>query len=78
MSYVVGSRYFLIIGEWLSITARVVAVGDLEIVFDQVKMMGSAGDWQSSAMARRYFIEPVSDQVIVRRGAVDFACEVAP
>ena len=76
--YIVGHRYFMIIGEWLSVTARVVWVGSEELVCDEVKSIGSDAKWSTTALGRRYCIEPCSEQIVVRRGAVDLAVEVLP
>lgn len=76
--YIVGHRYFLVIGEWLSVTARVVWVGSDELVCDEVRSLGSDMNWSTTALGRRYCIEPCSEQIVVRRGAVDLAVEVLP
>ena len=76
--YIVGHRYFLVIGEWLSVTARVVWVGEAELVCDEVKSIANDAKWTTTALARRYCIEPCSEQIVVRRAAVDLAVEVLP
>ena len=74
--YIVGHRYFMVIGEWLSVTARVVWVGEAELVCDEVQSIGPDARWSPTTLARRYDIRPCSEQVVVRRGAVDLAIEV--
>jgi hypothetical protein len=66
----------MIIGEWLSVTARVVSVGSDELVCDEVQSIGSDARWSATTLARRYDIRPCSDQIVVRRAAVDLAIEV--
>ena len=75
--YIVGHRYFMVIGEWLSVTARVVWVGEAELVCDEVQSIGSDARWSATTLARRYDIRPCSEQIVVRRAAVDLAIEVA-
>lgn len=74
--YIVGHRYFMVIGEWLSVTARVVWVGEAELVCDEVQSIGSDARWSATTLARRYDIRPCSEQIVVRRAAVDLALEV--
>ena len=74
--YIVGHRYFMVIGEWLSVTARIVWVGSDELVCDEVQSIGSDARWSATTLARRYDIRPCSEQIVVRRGAVDLAIEV--
>ena len=66
----------MVIGEWLSVTARVVWVGSDELVCDEVQSIGSDARWSATTLARRYDIRPSSDQIVVRRAAVDLAIEV--
>jgi hypothetical protein len=66
----------MIIGEWLSVTARVVSVACDELVCDEVQSIGSDAQWSATTLARRYDIRPCSDQIVVRRAAVDLAIEV--
>ena len=74
--YIVGHRYFMVIGEWLSVTARIVWVGSDELVCDEVQSIGSDARWSATTLARRYDIRPCSEHIVVRRGAVDLAIEV--
>jgi hypothetical protein len=76
--YIVGHRYFLVIGEWLSVTARIVWVGSDELVCDEVQSIGSDARWSATTLARRYDIRPCSDQIVVRRAALVAALEAAP
>lgn len=76
--YIVGHRYFMVIGEWLSVTARIVWVGSDELVCDEVKSIANNAKWTTTALAQRYCIEPCSEQIVVRRAAVDLAVEVLP
>lgn len=74
--YIVGHRYFMVIGEFLSVTARIVWVGDLEVVCDEVRSLGASMTWDSDALARRYHIDPCSEQIVLQRRMISLAVEV--
>lgn len=74
-TYTVGKRYFLVM-EGLSLLARVVAVAEAELVCDDVEARGADARWSKDALAKRYFIAPASDRIILRRGAINIAIEV--